>query len=62
MTDRARYSPKIKEPVFKSVTLGKWIWRLATAADVSASNARTVGDLIREHATDGVYDASEADV
>ncbi len=62
MTDRARYSPKIKKPTFTQVTIGDWIWRLAVAADVSAGDARTVGDLIREHTTDGVYDASEADV
>ncbi|KKN28065.1 hypothetical protein LCGC14_0858160 [marine sediment metagenome] len=62
MPGRARYSPKIKEPVFKSMTMGKWKLRLATAADVSAGAARTVGDWIKEHNVDGVYDVDEADV
>jgi hypothetical protein len=48
------------QPTFKSVRMGKWLLRLATAADITAGDARTVGDRILEHDDDGVTRVNEA--
>ena len=47
-------------PTFTSITIGNWTLRLADAADVSAGDARTAGDLVTEHSTDGVVEVNEA--
>lgn len=41
--------------------IGKWNLRLADADDVTASEARTVGDRMLEHDNDGIVDVDEAD-
>ena len=59
MTTRGRYTTRNKNPKFDSITIEPWTWRVATAADVSASRADTAGSLILVHATDGGKDEYE---
>lgn len=52
MTVNTRYSPKIKNPTFNSVTIGSggdFTLRLAVQADVDANEAQAVGNFIIEH-------------